>query len=97
MVLNQESGQAIIDMGNVELVELKTCNFKVYHVYTTFAKARFSALVFAKAPNFRVSVVTARGDNHGHGPNLMTGAPRQIKRRTAEYEKGRKKLYVDPG
>ena len=40
MMFSQESSQAMFEMGNVELIELKP-EFNAHHVYTTFSQEQF--------------------------------------------------------
>ena len=40
MVFNQESSQAVFEMGNVQLIGPE---FNAHHVYTTFSKEHFFA------------------------------------------------------
>ena len=79
MVFSQESSQAIFELGNVELIELKTTYVKGQFFADAEStsdpdldmmrriKAAFEVL---KAPCFRTSAINAR--EYNHGPNLCT-------------------------
>ena len=104
LMFSQESSQAIFEMGNVELTELKTSNYVFKgailcacgkHIRPDQEMIRRIRAVFEilKAPYFRTSVVIAR--SYKHGPNLWQEHHHKSKRRTTGYEKGRMKIYVD--
>ena len=78
MMFSQESSQAIFEMGNVELLELKTSRIQCpsclhYDFKGTIICARGKHIrpdqemirQILKAPYFRTSVVTSRGYKHG--------------------------------
>ena len=87
MVFSQESSQAFFEMGNVELIELKTSSQEMIRRI----KAAFEIF---KAPYFRTSVVTA-GVNK-HGPNLRQEHHHKAKDALRCTEKGKREFTSIP-
>ena len=113
IVFNQESSQAIFEMGNVELIGLKTsriqCPSYLQYVFEETILCACSKhirpdqemtrRIKASFEIFKAPYFRASfvDSRCETRPSLVAGAPPQGDRRSTRYEKGQKTIYVDLG